>query len=275
VYNLLSARNLSFNALFKYADFHLPHRLVHGSHMESVYVTARTFCEPSACKGWSGRSRLLHIEFNATKGMHKTHFALVREQGLPAVQVDSKGLRIDNVFVQLREHQKATSLFVNTGLWKLTAVSKNFPNPDENPGKMLLHVGVEALYEADADPVAPHGLIGQSYDGDSIAVDGKQDDYRNADDIMSTEAQAEGAIEGTGADYVMSSAPFATEFKFSRFNAVKADHRDVAALAGKKHVRTNHEKSAGTSTFAAEQIPVETGAVKSVEHFINQIHPQK
>jgi len=279
VYNLLSARNLSFNALFKYDDFNLPHRLVHGSYMQSVFVTARTSCDsPVACKSWSGRSRLLHIEFNSTKGLHKTHFALVREQGRPSVQIDSKGMRFDNVFVQLREHQKATSLYVNTGKWKLSAVSKNFPNPDENPGKMLLHVGVEALYDADSDPVAPHGLIGQSYDGDGVAIDGKQDDYRNSGDVMSTEAQAEGAIEGAGADYIMSSEPFATDFKYSRFNAVKADHRDVSLLKGSKRVRSNHVGSAGTTTFAAEDVPVTTEptiANFDFQRVINRIHPQK
>ena len=37
---------------------------------------------------------------------------------------------------------------------------------------------INALYDADADPVAPHGLIGQSYDGDNVGVDGEQDVYK-------------------------------------------------------------------------------------------------
>jgi len=279
VYNLLSARNVSYNALFEYADFNLPHRLVHGSFMRSVYVVVRTYCEiasPIACKSWSGRSRVLQIEFNATKGPHSTHFATVRERGRPVVRIDEKGMRFDNVLVQTREHQKAMSLVVNTGSWRLTATSKNFPNPDANLGKMLLHVGVEAQYDADSDPVAPHGLIGQSYDGDGIAVDGKQDDYRGSGDVMSTEAQAEGAIEGEGGDYMMS-APFGTDFKFSRFDVSFAKHRNVAALGGAKRARTTSGGAAGTVTFATDSV---TEAVPSVgpselQRVINRIHPQK
>lgn len=277
VYNLLSARNVSFNALFEYADFNLPHRLVHGSFMRSVYVVARTFCEDrSSCKSWSGHSRTLQIEFNATKGLHSTHFATVRERGRPTVQIDDKGMRFDNVLVQTREHQKATSLVVNTGFWRLTATSKNFPNPDANPGKMLLHVGVEALYDADSDPVAPHGLIGQSYDGDGLAVDGKQDDYRASGDVMSTEAQAEGAIEGTGPDYMLSQ-PFATDFRFARFDASSAKHRDVAALGGSKRVRTTQDGSAGSVTFATDVAATQASANSPAEQqrVINRIHPQK
>jgi len=142
---------------------------------------------------------------------------------------------------------------------------------------MLLHVGVEALYDADSDPVAPHGLIGQSYDGDAIAIDGKQDDYRSSDDVMTTEAQAEGAIEGTGVDYMMS-GPFATDFKYSRFNAVKAAHRDVSRLSGKKRYRSNNDKSAGSTTFSTDALPTAAEPVATrpdFERIINRIHPQK
>ena len=46
-----------------------------------------------------------------------------------------------------------------------------------------------------------------------------------------TPSQAEGAIEGSWEDYVMPT-PFATDFKFSRFDATAAPHRDVSKLLG-------------------------------------------
>jgi len=42
-------------------------------------------------------------------------------------------------------------------------------------------VSISPLYNADSDVVAPHGIIGQAYDGDALAVDGKIDTDRSAE----------------------------------------------------------------------------------------------
>merc|ERR1712039_1103457 len=97
---------------------------------------------------------------------------------------------------------------------------------------MLLDVEIVALYDADSDVVAPHGIFGQAYDGDKIAVDGALDSARGSE--TTTKAQAEGAIEGTWTDYKMESK-FATTFKYTRFDATSAKHRDVSKLAGARH----------------------------------------
>ena len=80
-----------------------------------------------------------------------------------------------------------------------------FPFTGLNPGQTLLDVEVRALYDADHDVVAPHGLFGQSFDGDEIAVSGRLD-VRNATN-STTEAQAEGAIEGSWRDYMLRCDP--------------------------------------------------------------------
>ena len=60
--------------------------------------------------------------------------------------------------------------------------------------------------------VAPHGLLGQTFDGDGVAIDGAIDDY-SAKEVV-TKAMGEGAIEGVAADYELPSAsPFSTKFK--------------------------------------------------------------
>ena len=95
--------------------------------------------------------------------------------------------------------------------------------------------------------VAPHGLIGQSFDGDVIAVDGKKDRYRELwwrqtsfkSKEITTEAQGEGAIEGSADDYKIDD-PFGHTFKFSRFSAFEAAPRSVSALSGA-------ERAAGSS----------------------------
>lgn len=66
---------------------------------------------------------------------------------------------------------------------------------------------------------------------------------------LTTSAQAEGAIEGSASDYQLK-YPFATQFKYSRFDATSAPHRDVARLTGKRRRATNgnNGKSLGVAS---------------------------
>ena len=73
----------------------------------------------------------------------------------------------------------------------------------------------------------PHGLIGQSFDGDARPRQGKLDDYSTP--VAWTTAQAEGAIEGSADDYRVAS-PFATAFRFSRFEPLPGGKRGPAPL---------------------------------------------
>jgi hypothetical protein len=85
--------------------------------------------------------------------------------------------------------------------------------------------------------IAPHGLIGQSFDGSSIAVNGKVDKYGFGLEMF-TSAQAEGAIEGIHTDYLVR-GPFSTNFKYSRFDAQSyVAPRNVSLLAGAKAAAT-------------------------------------
>ena len=53
--------------------------------------------------------------------------------------------------------------------------------------------------------VAPHGIVGQSFDGDGIGINGARDPEPRAGTNLTTAAMAEGAIEGSWRDYVMES----------------------------------------------------------------------
>ena len=48
--------------------------------------------------------------------------------------------------------------------------------------------------------VAPHGLIGQSFDGSDVGVDGAVDPQPQPGEHMTTKAMAEGSIEGVWQD---------------------------------------------------------------------------
>ena len=87
---------------------------------------------------------------------------------------------------------------------------------------------VTALTDPLASRVAPHGLIGQGFDGRYI--EGQKDDYvPDGNGMVITTAQGEGAIEGAVADYVVDS-PFSTAFAFGRFSASEAPPRQLHVL---------------------------------------------
>ena len=101
--------------------------------------------------------------------------------------------------------------------------------------------------------VAPHGIIGQSFDGSQLAVTGKQDQYTDAPEFT-TSAQAEGAIEGNYTQYMLA-APFATTFAYDRFGATThVAPRDAKALSGfKVAVKTTSLAASTELVEGAEQ----------------------
>jgi hypothetical protein len=94
--------------------------------------------------------------------------------------------------------------------------------------------------------VAPHGLVGQTYDGDNIGVIVEQDDYKTYDHTTTTYAMGEGAIEGVGSDYEMASK-FATSFLFSRFGLTEAKARNISQLEGKRFSVSGSPRAAGVA----------------------------
>jgi len=223
VFNFLSAKNVSMNVKTTKDDFVWSRRLVHGTKMATAYWTIRT-----------SNGRMLRMEYNATH----TPSARIHQWG-KSDEVVARGnpiFKLDDVLVNLTG---TTLMVLVASKWNMTAQINKFPFAELNQRKLLLDVSATALYDADHDPVAPHGLFGQSYDGDNLAVNGKMDQYKG-DGEMTTTAQAEGAIEGSISDYKIDSRfPFSTDFKYSRFNLASAKPRDVKLLTGDKQHRTS------------------------------------
>ena len=97
----------------------------------------------------------------------------------------------------------------------------------------------------------PHGLVGQSFDGDGLPRSGRLDVYPRwkVKGTFTTSAMAEGAIEGNASDYVMA-APYATAFRYSSFDAY-----DEARLAAweTRRARFNPSKQMLRSSGASER----------------------
>ena len=221
VYNMLSHTNISINALFMYADFKTPSsKLVHGSFMRAAFVAVRT-----------NASRILHIEY-------RSNHSLSASVGLGSVSHEvptGEALKIDNVDISLEDR----ALSVKTPEWLTIASSKVMPGivgaSTCATGRCIINVKVMPLFDVDHAKVAPHGLVGQSWDGDNVAVHGKTDNYSPRE--VTTSAMGEGAIEGADEQYAMPSK-FATEFAFSRFGRHSAAPRNVSTLNGIKVKRS-------------------------------------
>lgn len=233
IYNFLSAHNVSMNVKTVKADFHWKEQLVHGTRIGAVYWTVK-----------AADGSLINIMYeSAEDAIPKA--ARVAIDGKPKTTVS-----LNEVFTHadVRVALTREGLKVTNTRWAMGAAPAHFPYAKNNGKKILLDIQATPLYDAENDTVAPHGIFGQSFDGDAVAVDGARDkenvgtkDKAGRVVERTTAAQAEGAIEGTLNDYKMEGM-FATNFKYSRFAGAPAAHRDVSKLKGNKHAAAKAPK---------------------------------
>jgi len=166
----------------------------------------------------------------------------------------------------LKVYQKQSSLFVRGSGYETNVTRKPIYNYVSGPSHWRYDVavrpldgstGLEGAHGRASATCFPHGLLGQSYDGSDVAVDGKMDDYRYdpKKPVVRTSAMAEGAIEGVAADYAVSGAsgasPYRAAFKFSRYHKSAADScapRDPKTLSGAKRAADKKAVVAGTTS---------------------------
>jgi len=238
IYAMLHHSGLAVNALFEKCGFFLtsPAKLkVIGTFVTDVFIKLRTDVS----------GHLLRVEFSP----NQPPTPIVHGLGTQRLTSRSPPLVVDDVRISvMKTGSTAETLIVTTAGWSINATSRLIWH-SAVPGKKQIDLAFMprrdplGVHPTKAKVVSPHGLIGQSFDGDGIAVDGKKDHYRElwwrqtsfkGNEIV-TEAQAEGAIEGIGDDYRMDDF-FATDFKYKRFDVSEAAPRDATALTGAKRV---------------------------------------
>jgi len=243
VYCTFSSRDLHANVLFMYDTFlmggtcaNCMTKVVQGSFMKEIFLVANTAANTT-----------LNIFFSAmSPSLAKysiPHHRLLPDGELKvsAVLPSKDEFIADNVQVQLeRVSARESHLTVKNDEYKIVAKSRMYPWADRNLKRKRLDLTISLVMDEMLIPVAPHGLIGQTFDKDDIAVDGKLDDYTGSKidghtSVVVTKAMGEGAIEGVLAEYEINRAsPFSTAFKYSRFGLTMADPRNISALSGTK-----------------------------------------
>lgn len=228
VYNMLSAPRVSFGLMTENATFIKPGykpKLVHGSFFTNAFWTLRTKLTRT----------VLHVNTSAVA----PGFDVWYSNGTAAAH--RPGVWKEYKKEDVRVFYKQATLFLRAAGFETNVTRKPVYNHLMGPKwrfdmsvRKLDGTGFERKHGVSSKTVAPHGIVGQSWDDDDLAVDGKQDDYEAGGTEVWTTAMAEGAIEGDADDYALPT-PFSPKFKFSRFDTTTpTPPRRVEALLGKR-----------------------------------------
>ena len=227
---LLSAPGVQFAARTMDTSFLLPRpQLVHGS-----FFTDLAF----RFQGTSGReygvtSSASHVSFSVFDATRAKH--LLTQEGIWK-QWWNDGVRV--VY-------KQATMYVRVHGWEINATRRPIYNYLSGPSRWRYDFAIRYLdgtpFEKDhgrrSTTCFPHGVIGQSWDGDGVGVNGRMDDYKyyNEHPTVTTVANAEGAIEGVMDDYALKDAFDVTTFRYGRYdkNATSVcASRDASKLSG-------------------------------------------
>jgi len=244
VFNFLSTQNLSVNVRIANSSFYLRNPatgdatiLVHGTMLDEAYIVGRTIhnhyfnltyvANPldvaMGAGGW----------VTASCSSNGGHAASATEPQA----IEPHGRReCDNLLVTM----SSSTMTLTAPDWRV-AVKRQRVLDRVAGGARRLDMDIQLQsHEADL-PTMPHGIIGQSWDGDGLAVDGQLDQYpRFQGAEFTTYAMAEGALEGQASDYEVST-PFEVRFKYSRFGTHGHVSRDTSALV-KTCIATDNER---------------------------------
>jgi len=226
VYAMFSASGFAVNARFVHDLYLLDKKEVHGSFMTEAYVVVQPLGQATVhiCYNASDPDKVLLVAGRRQFALAISPFS-TNEPGIDKFGLE--GLRVE----LLKTHMNEAALIVSNGFWQVTCRTHFYPYSTNNHQKKRLDFSFSQIDEKAAAKVAPHGLVGQTFDGDKTAVDGAQDDYSGK--VVVTKAMGEGAIEGTASDYAVKT-PYSVDFVYSRFAAESAVPRNVSKLGGMK-----------------------------------------
>eukprot|EP00967_Tisochrysis_lutea_P075710 scaffold102096_cov31-Tisochrysis_lutea.AAC.1 len=209
-FNFLSGRDLAVNVKTEEAIFKLRGAVVHGTFLTEVHVAA--YIRPANV--WMNLSYWSSEVGDGNWGWRVVNGSCADK---PFV-LGPKAVKECGPYKVLSDYASAK---VVTEEWDVRILARPVYDQIQGPTHRL-DLALKPLV-AERDLSAwPHGIIGQSFDGDNLPINGKQDDYSGS--LVHTTAMAEGAIEGVATDYQVAH-PFETHFKYSRFDSTMASSR--------------------------------------------------
>jgi hypothetical protein len=158
----------------------------------------------------------------------------------------------------IRAYSKQATVYVRSSGWEVNVTRQPIYNYISGPSHWRFDISMRKLdntffsryHGKSSSTCYPHGILGQSWDGDNIAVDGKTDSYKYqaSNPIITTTAQAEGAIEGVAKEYIVKSLrdPYFKYTRFYNFHNDTCDQRNVEGLSG-THREVRHVAEIATT----------------------------
>jgi hypothetical protein len=205
-FNILSVPNLSLNMKTRDVTTLLPRpSLVNGSFFTEAYVT---------------------IEAPTTMYIQM----LAHEPGFRMCDAEARLINGSymNTWTDFNAHgirvlSKLESVLVRAHGWEMNITKVRIEYPIKKQRKYRLELKLALIDDPeygtyDVSHVAPHGLLGQSFDANEAAIDGEVTNYDAVK--VDVKEQAAGAIEGSFVDYIVS-RPFDTSFKYSRYSTTQ------------------------------------------------------
>jgi hypothetical protein len=221
LFNFLSARDLSLNVRTIASDFWLRKTLVHGTFMTEVHMASL----------YRPNHKWANISFWASEvGVNNWGWRMLN--GTCGGKPFTLGPMQQKVCEQTLIRTNYSSANIATPEWRIDIRVRQVFGRVSGP-EHRLDVSMTPLLPESRLSWLPHGIVGQSFDGDGKPRAGRQDDYSGPE--VTTSAMAEGAIEGCGDDYRVQAA-YETRFPFSRFHQAgeqpPADPDQVTGSAG-------------------------------------------
>lgn len=206
LYNFVSSQSAHMNVKTEDATFRLGELTVHGSFMTEIHVVARA------------GDRLLNVSYWGSE-LNDNGWGWRMVTGScggaaftmwPHTTRDCAGSKVSI---------DMATVTIDVPEWTFTIQNRPVYKRISGPKHRLDMAAQPKVDDADF-AVQPHGIIGQSFDGDGRPRFGKLDQYppRNVAREFTTTAMAEGAIDGVAAHYEVR-GPYAVDGQFSRFGA--------------------------------------------------------
>lgn len=246
-YALLTAPGVHFAGVTEDSSFLLPRpQLVHGSFWKHAEWVVRGIS--GALYGITTSAR--EVGFKVYNISHHTPKLTQKYSGVWK-QWWSDGIRV---------YYKQATIYVRAGGWEMNATRHPIYLPVDNGSPWRFDIAIRKLddtvfsllHGAASATCFPHGILGQSWDGDNIAVSGATDDYtfNISHPVVATKSMADGAIEGVAEMYEVPS--LTPGFTFSRFEQNTTSHcdpRNVSKLTGIKTIASGKSNAASTGEF--------------------------
>lgn len=234
IWNFLSSERVSLNVRTLNASFLLRDVLVHGSFITDAYIVSTDYAGTSYVSFVSGRLN----ENNYAWDM--VNMTCVRDH---ESTIHLMGPYSRHVCAGLNVTMSYSSMRAETDAWLIT-VSPNRVYSRVSGPHHRLDITVSLKFSERLLTVKPHGILGQAYDGDNMAVEGRKDVYPQRGTFV-TSAMAEGAIEGVADDYEMYE-PFNTSFAYSRYRVKGAKkYRSMSGLSAHAFFNVNRASYSG------------------------------